>query len=254
MAYRAPELLFVPAHVLPLVHPGRSVVTIHDLGYVHYPTAHPAAQRLYLRYSTWWSAHAATHLLADSYATRQDLVNVCHVSPDKVSVVYLGVNPRFVPVTNQTELAAIQAKYRIVAPYMLYVGTIQPRKNLVRLIDAWAAAQLTGVQLVLAGKPGWLTGEIEARAATRGVGHAIHFTGYVDDTDLPALITGARAFLLPSLYEGFGLPALEAMACGTPVLASAVSSLPEVVGDAGLLVDPARCGCHRAWSHRSQSE
>ncbi|MBA3944727.1 MAG: glycosyltransferase family 4 protein [Herpetosiphonaceae bacterium] len=238
MLYRAPDVLFVPAHVLPLVHPRRSVVTIHDLGYMHYPTAHPAAQRLYLRYSTWWSAQFATHLLADSEATKRDLLHFCHSQPDKVSVVYLGVSPRFMPVVDAKHLSTVTAKYGVVSPYLLYVGTIQPRKNLVRLIDACAMAHLDGVQLVLAGKRGWLTQEIEARASSLGITHQVHFTGYVADDDLPALISGARGFLLPSLYEGFGLPALEAMACGTPVLASVVSSLPEVIGDAGILVDP----------------
>lgn len=232
----APDVLFIPAHVLPLVHPVRSVVTIHDLGYLHYPAAHPTWQRIYLRLSTMWSARQASHLIADSQATQRDLVRYCRVAPNKISVIYLGVSPRFVPVTAAAAQAAVAARYGLRSPFLLFIGTVQPRKNLVRLISAFAQARLANVQLVIAGKRGWLTEEIERLAAAQGV--AVHFTGYVADADVPALISAARALLLPSLYEGFGLPALEAMACGTPVLAAHVSSLPEVVGDAGVLVDP----------------
>lgn len=231
-----PDVLFVPAHVLPLVHPRRSVVTIHDLGYEHEPAAHPLAQRLYLRYSTRWNARQATAVLANSEATKRNIVRFCGVPAEKITVVYLGVSPRFAPVTDEARLRAVAARYEVRRPYLLFVGTVQPRKNLGRLLAAFEQARLAGVQLVLAGKRGWLSADIEATIARLGA--AVRWAGYVADDDLPALISGARALVLPSLYEGFGLPALEALACGTPVVAAAVASLPEVVGDAGLLVDP----------------
>lgn len=243
MALHAPDLLFVPAHVLPIWSPPRAVVTIHDLGYLHYPAAHPLSRRLYLRLSTRWNAWRATRILADSEATRRDIVTYCQVPATKIDVAYLGVSPRFVPVEDQTRLRSTAARYGIDGPYLLYVGTIQPRKNLLRLIDAWAAyvasVPSAPVTLVIAGKRGWLTEQIERRAAERGIVDRVRFTGYVADDDLPALLSGALAFLLPSLYEGFGLPVLEAQACGTPVLTSTTSSLPEVAGDAAVLVDPA---------------
>ena len=239
-----PDVLFIPAHVLPLGAPlqrrTRTVVTIHDLGYLHFPEAHTRAQRLQLRLSTLWSARAATHLIAISAATRDDLVRFTGIQADKVSVVHHGVSPRFRPVDDLERLAAVRARYGISAPYVCYVGTIQPRKNLLRLIEAFAqgAREQTPVQLVIAGKRGWLSDAIERRAAELGITEWVRFIGYVDDDDLPALLSGALAFTFPSLYEGFGMPVLEAMACGTPVLTSTTSSLPEVAGDAALLVPP----------------
>lgn len=245
MAWRAPDVLFVPAHVLPVWSPRRSVVTIHDLGYLHYPAAHPLSRRLYLRLSTRWNAWRATHIIADSEATQRDIVKYCQVPQEKVTVAYLGVDKRFTPIHAPSELDEVLQRYRIAAPYLLYVGTIQPRKNLIRLIEAWAmylkSAQARNSQrplLVIAGKRGWLTEQIERRADELGIAEQVHFTGYVAGADLPALLSGALGFLLPSLYEGFGLPILEAQACGVPVLTSTASSLPEVAGDAAIFVDP----------------
>ncbi len=242
MLLRPPAVLFVPAHVLPLWSPHRAVATIHDLGYVHYPAAHPPAQRLYLRLSTLWNARRAIHIVADSEATKHDIAKYCRVPNSKISVVYLGVGGRFQPIEDPEVVQDVCERYGIQSPYLLYVGTIQPRKNLERLIEAWSRflKRRTGaaLSLVIAGKRGWMTGKIERRAHDLGIDEHVRFTGYVADADLPALIGGALAYLLPSLYEGFGLPVLEAQACGTPVLTSTASSLPEVAGDAALLVDP----------------
>lgn len=242
MLLRPPDLLFVPAHVLPLWSPRRSVVTIHDLGYLHFPEAHPSAQRLYLRVSTLWNARRASHVLAVSEATKRDIVVHCGVRPDKISVVYLGVGERFRPASDPERLGVVMDRYGIAQPYLLYVGTIQPRKNLLRLIEAWsrflAGRSESSPMLVIAGKQGWLTEAINRRVGELQVSDHVRFTGYIADEDLPALIGGALGYLLPSLYEGFGLPLLEAQACGTPVLTSRVSSLPEVAGDAAVYVDP----------------
>jgi glycosyltransferase involved in cell wall biosynthesis len=260
----APDTLFVPAHVLPLGAPVprrmRTVVTIHDLGYLHFPAAHTPAHRLYLRLSTLWSTRAATRLIAVSGATRDDLVRFAGACPDKITIVHHGLSERFRPVADASVVKDVQERYGARAPYFLYVGTVQPRKNLVRLIEAFARlgdrSRESGVggvipnsrlptpnpQLVIAGKRGWLTEAIERRAAELGVADRVVFTGYVADDDVPALLGGALAFVFPSLYEGFGMPILEAMACGAPVLASNTSSLPEVAGDAALLVDPTDTG------------
>jgi glycosyltransferase involved in cell wall biosynthesis len=241
----SPDVLFVPAHVIPLWHPPRSVVTIHDLGYLAFPEAHTPARRRELHLTTLWSALSARRIIAISHATRADLVRHYGISPAKIDVVHHGLSPQFRPQHDPAVLAATCARYGLGAPgsYLLYVGTVQPRKNLARLIDAFAQVvrQAPGgaaLRLVLAGKKGWLTEEIERRAAASGIADQVLFPGFVADDDLPALLSGALAFVFPSLYEGFGMPVLEAMACATPVLTSTTSALPEVAGDAALLVDP----------------
>ena len=142
-------------------------------------------------------------------------------------------------------IAAVCAKYGISGEYVLYVGTLQPRKNLIRLIEAFAALESRTLKLVIAGQKGWLYDRIFARARELDVEQRVIFPGYVAGADLPALLSGAQLFAFPSLYEGFGFPVLEAMACGVPVVCSNVSSLPEVAGDAALLVDPLDTG---AWT------
>lgn len=240
-----PDVLFIPAHVIPLAMPlarhTRPVVTIHDLGYLHFPEAHTAAQRLQLRLTTRWSARIARHIIAISEATRQDLTHLASVPSDKISVIPHGVSTRFTPIEDSARLQAVRERYGIRSDYILYLGTLQPRKNLPRLIEAFARALPAlprHTQLVLAGKKGWLAGPILERASQLGISERVHFTGYVEDRDLTALLSGASLFTLPSLYEGFGMPVLEAMACGVPVLCSQTSALPEVAGDAALLVDP----------------
>jgi glycosyltransferase involved in cell wall biosynthesis len=239
-----PDLLFVPSHVLPLIHPRCSVATVHDLGFHYYPEAHTLFQNLYLRWSTRHNARASALVLADSLATQRDLIHYYGLSAAKISVVYPGRDETLVPVTKPAELAAIRARYDLQQPYLLYVGTLHPRKNLVCLVQAYAqllsqpAGRATDPLLVLAGQKGWLYREISDEVRRLGLGERVRFTGFVPEQDLAALLSGALAFVFPSLYEGFGLPVLEAMACGTPVVCSQASSLPEVAGDAALLIDP----------------
>ena len=246
MLMHPPDVLFVPAHVLPLIHPRRSVVTVHDLGYLHYPEAHRVADRRYLDWSTRWNGRQATAVLADSRATKDDLVRAYGVNPGRVHVVYLGRDETFGPVRDVDQLARVREHYSVAGRYFLYVGTLQPRKNLARVIDAFArltgdptlAPTLSDVQLVLAGKRGWLYDDLFAQVTRLGLASRVVFPGYVEEADLPALLSGALALVFPSLYEGFGIPVLEAGACGVPVITSNTSSLPEVAGDAALLVDP----------------
>ena len=244
MLVHPPDVLYVPSHVLPIAHPQRSVVTVHDLGHRFYPEAHTPGQRRYLEWSTRYHVRAAAHLVADSEATRRDLVRLYGADEQRITVVHLGVDPTLRPVDEPAELARVRAKYGLASSYLLYVGTLQPRKNLVRLIDAFAEICCVGeglgrdLQLVLAGKKGWLYQEILERGRELGVEARVVFPGFVPAADLAALYSGARLFVMPSLYEGFCLPVLEAMACGTPVVCSSTSSLPEVAGDAALLFDP----------------
>ena len=239
MALRPPDLLFVPAHVLPIIHPRRSVVTIHDLGYLYHPQAHRLLDRLYLDLSTRYNARAATHLIADSSATKRDLIERHGTDPDKITVVYPGYDDTvFQPVRDEKAIGAVKARHGIAGDYILFVGTLQPRKNLIRLIEAYWKLEVGNWKLVIAGKKGWLYREIFQQVEKLGLEGKVVFTGYVPEGDLPALLSGARLFVFPSLYEGFGLPVLEALACGIPVVCSNVSSLPEVAGDAAILVDP----------------
>jgi glycosyltransferase involved in cell wall biosynthesis len=240
MASRPPDVLFVPAHVVPLVHP-HTVVTIHDLGYRAFPEAHPPLARRYLDWSTRWSATVARRVIVPSEATARDLSAAYGTPPGRIVVIPHGHHPRFRPLDTSAVDAGL-ARLGIARPYLLFVGTLQPRKNLSRVLAAFerlAAGGWSG-QLVLVGQRGWLSDPIFAAIARPdSPAHGrVHLTGYLDDEDVPIVYNGAEALVFPSLYEGFGLPALEAMACGTPVLTSDTTSLPEVVGDAALKVDP----------------
>ena len=242
MLLHPPDVLFVPAHVLPAVHPRASVVTVHDLGYLTYPEAHRAADRRYLDGSTRWNANRAAAVVADSEATKADLVRAYGAAEEKIHVVYLGRDESLKPVTNPLRLAAVRAKYDLAQRYLLYLGTLQPRKNLERVVQAFERLcdrpGMDDVQLVLAGKQGWLYESLFDQVSRAGMGERVAFPGYIPDQELPALLSAATAFVFPSLYEGFGIPVLEAGACGVPVITSNTSSLPEVAGDAALLVDP----------------
>ncbi|NJP05571.1 MAG: glycosyltransferase family 4 protein [Chloroflexaceae bacterium] len=251
MYQHPPDILFVPAHVLPLYHPARSVVTLHDLGYLAFPEAHPPARRLELHLTTLWSARTARRIIAVSEATREALVHCYGIDRSAIAVVHHGLSPMFRPVQHPHTVRSILARCHCneqapLPPYLLFIGTVQPRKNLARLIDALALvvhrgdlpAPYENLHLIIVGKRGWLDEAIISRAAEQGIAERVCFAGYVADQDLPALLSAALAFVFPSLHEGFGMPVLEAMACGTPVLTSNTSSLPEVAGDAALLVNP----------------
>jgi glycosyltransferase involved in cell wall biosynthesis len=227
-----PDVTWVTAHTLPIFFPGKAIVTVHDLGYLHFPQAHPARQRLYLDLTTRFSARRADLIFADSAATRSDLTRWYGIPESKVHVVYPGVDAPSVG-----DMAAVRRRYNLPERYFLFLGTLQPRKNIARLAQAYAQFRQqypqAEIALVLAGGRGWLYDE----SWTADIPGVIQ-TGYIDDADRGALYAGALAFVFPSLYEGFGFPVLEAMHCGTPVLCSATSSLPELVGDAALTVDP----------------
>jgi glycosyltransferase involved in cell wall biosynthesis len=238
MVRKPPDVLFVPAHVLPLIRPHISLVTIHDLGYLHFPRAHPWTQRLYLDLSTRWSARVATHIITVSEATKADLVSHYRTPLDKITVAHHGYDETLAPVRDPVRIEAAKARYAIAGDYFFYLGTLQPRKNLARVIDAFASVE-SKANLILAGKRGWLYDDLFDQVRRLGLEKRVLFPGYVHEEDKAALLSGALAFVFPSLYEGFGLPVLEAQACGCPVITSTSSSLPEVTKkDAALWVDP----------------
>jgi len=228
--------------VLPPTRRGtRTLLTVHDLSFVRAPEAASPALRRYLNGVVPRSVQRADHVLADSQATKDDLVALYGTSPDKITVLLSGVNARFRRIEDQAALDSVRRKYQIdTKPYFLAVGTIQPRKNYERLIQAlpMLPEAQRDVQLVIVGGRGWLEEPIYATVRELGLQDRVKFLGFADDSDLPALYSGAICLAFPSLYEGFGLPLLEAMACGTPTLSANVSSLVEVAGDASVFVDP----------------
>jgi glycosyltransferase involved in cell wall biosynthesis len=241
------DLLFVPSHTLPLIRkPGlKTVLTVHDLGSEYLPQTHQIKQRLYLKLMTHYQLRSATHLIAVSKATKNDIILKVGIKADKISVVYEGFNPSLQVDTKVDIESYLKKAFDIdIFDYFLFVGTIQPRKNLERLIKAYAqylhspTSSKKIKKLILAGSKGWLSDEIYALPKSLGIEANITFLGYVTDADLAYLYHGAAAFTFPSLFEGFGLPILEAFACKCPVLTSNTSSMPEVAGDAAILVDP----------------
>jgi glycosyltransferase involved in cell wall biosynthesis len=185
---------------------------------------------------------AADAIIVDSECTMRDAVRLCGVRPERLRVVFPGVRSLFQPVRDPGRLAEVRARYALAGRFILSVGTIEPRKNLPTLFEALKHLSLGEVKLVVVGLRGWYSHKIFARLKGLGVDERVMFTGFVPDEDLPALYSLAEAFAYPSLYEGFGLPALEAMACGTPVVCSDSSSLPEVVGDSAIMVAPRDVG------------
>ena len=235
-----PDVLHSFLNVAPLAAPVRHVVTVHDLSFLRVPEAHPARRRWYLHAATRLSVRRAAGVLADSEATKADLIEAFGVKPDKVTVVYPGVDPAFHPRPDGA-LAEFRATHAVRRPFVLFVGTIEPRKNVDTLVRAYARVRRDGAfdgELVIAGGAGWDAGATVRAIAESGFAGDIRQLGYVNQTELPFWYTAANLVVYPSSYEGFGIPVLEAMASGTPVITSDRSSLPEVVGGAGLTVDP----------------
>jgi glycosyltransferase involved in cell wall biosynthesis len=234
------DLFHSPDFTLPPLRDARGVVTVHDLSFLRLPECADPGLRAYLSRAVPRGVERAVRVLADSENTRKDLIELLNVAPDKISVVPAGVETRFRPVRDTVKLTDVRARYTLPQWFILAVGTIEPRKNLSRLISAYGQLRRqTGLPhaLVIAGQKGWLYQGIFAQVVKEGLTDHVHFIGFVADEDLPALYTLADLLAFPSLYEGFGLPPLEAMACGTPVVSSNSSSLPEAVGAAALTVN-----------------
>ncbi|MBI3952838.1 MAG: glycosyltransferase family 4 protein [Candidatus Doudnabacteria bacterium] len=235
------DVLSILASALPIQHPKNSVVTVHDIAFEFFPEAFTWFMRNYQIWSSRYAVRCAVKIVTPSESTRQDLIKHYKADPNKVVVIPLAADRSFMPIPYD-RVQPMLDKFRLVyKKYILFVGTLQPRKNIIRLIDAFIKLKKENrieEKLVLTGGKGWLWEPIMKKISEAGLSGDVVHLGYVDNNDLPALYNGAVLLTLPALYEGFGLPPLEAMQCGTPVVVSNISSLPEVVGDAGKLVDP----------------
>jgi glycosyltransferase involved in cell wall biosynthesis len=247
-----PDVFFSPSHYAPRFSLVPTVITIFDLSYIHFPKLFRKSDLYQLKNWTAYSVKKAKAILTISQSSKNDIVKYYKIDPKKVFVTYPGYDKEFFkPVKDQEKINNVKKKYKIEGDYVFYLGTIQPRKNLVRLVQAFSllvhSSQFTDkrkntvnrqpstVNLVIAGKKGWLYEEFFEKIKGR---EDIIYADYVEKDDLPALYSSAACFVNVSLWEGFGIPVLEAMACGCPVVVSYTSSLPEVVGNAGILVDP----------------
>jgi len=231
-----PDVFFTPGHYAPRFCPCPSVITVFDLSYIYFPQLFKKSDLHQLKSWTSYSVEKAQAVLTISESSKNDIVKYYKKDPEKVFVTYPGYDKNlFKPIKNSKKIRDVRKKYNIRGDYIFFLGTIQPRKNLVRLLEAIEDLSIT---LVISGKKGWLYNDFFNKIEDPKVRDKVILTDYVQDEVLPVLFSGARAFVLPSLWEGFGIPVLEAMACGCPVIISNRSSLPEVVGDAGVLINP----------------
>lgn len=230
-------------YTAPPLAPCPVVATIHDLAFEHLPETFNRRSWMQLRFTVRRTARRAAQIITVSEYSRQDISKTYGIAPERITVTPEAAPSHFSPITNDTELKNVRKTYGVARDYILSLCSLQPRKNLVRLIEAYSGwrqshPEIAFPQLVLAGKRGWLDNEVFRVAAQSPVAKDILFTGYVAEKDLPALYSGSVCFVYPSYFEGFGLPVLEAMQCGAPVIAGNKTSLPEIVGEAGVLVDP----------------
>ena len=234
------HLLHSPDFIAPHGGPWRSIITIHDLTFLRYPKFLTPKSRHYYNHQIHSSVKRADAILADSNATRSDILELLGVHPEKVTTVHLAADERFHP---QSEKVVISTHDRLNLPrhYLLFVGTFEPRKNIRSLLHAYAdllSQHSITPPLLLVGKPGWLFDDTDRLLDELGIRDSVLYRSDISPQDLPAIYTGALALILPSHYEGFGLPVLEAMSCGTPTIISDRASLPEIAGDAAIKCDP----------------
>lgn len=240
---KKPHVFFSPSHYAPRISPVPTVVSVMDLSYLHFPELFNKSDLMQLKNWTKYSVKNAKKILTISRSSMSDIIEEYGVPKERVAVTYPGIKSVVSITPHIYAMQELTQKYKIPEKYVLYVGTLQPRKNVTRLIEAFAKLSKsekipTNVGLVLVGKKGWMYDEILSAPEKFGVSRKVHFVDFVTNEDLMLLYQHAEVFVLPSLYEGFGLPVLEAMKYDCPVITSNVSSLPEVGGDAALYVDP----------------
>ena len=235
-----PDIAHFTNGMMPIGSPVATVVTVHDMSLRLYPKCHPVRRVLLNRPLMGVAIQQASAIVTVSNSARRDLLRLHGVPADRVAVVHEAASPAFRPIEDRELLDSMRSRYGLPRHFMLYVGTIEPRKNLTRLMTAFAEARKAGIaqELVCVGPYGWSSGDLAGHIEALGIKSAVHFTGYLPFEDLPAIYNLADFFAFPSLYEGFGLPVVEAMACGIAVLTSNTSSLGEIAGDAAETIDP----------------
>ncbi|UHA71648.1 glycosyltransferase family 4 protein [Paenibacillus sp. 481] len=232
--YHGTNFTYVP------INKGRKIVSIHDLAFMKYPET--TSDKIYKHHMSWvpYCANNADHIITISEATKRDIVELLSVAPEKVTVTPLAATDEFQPIA-RNDYVDVLKKYHLPDNYILFVGTIEARKNLTTLLQAYhslVSNHQSDIKLVIVGAKGWKTSSLYQYIETHRLEDKVVFTGYVSDEDLPFIYNGATLFAMPSWYEGFGLPLVEAMKCGVPVIGSNTSSIPEVIGPDGLLCDP----------------
>jgi glycosyltransferase involved in cell wall biosynthesis len=232
------DLFHFTANIAPIGFGRPYVVTVHDVTTRSAPETHPPRRRAYYRAALGISARNARRVITVSETSARDIVTMLGVPRERIDAIPLAPAEQFRPVGDVTSLDRIRARYGLEEQFLLYVGNIEPRKNLARLLEAYARSASARVPLVLVGNLAWLTRSLMARVNKLGLADRVRLLGYVPDAELPALYSAASAFVYPSLYEGFGLPVIEAMACGTPVVTSTAPALLELADGAARLVDP----------------
>lgn len=243
-----PDVFFSPSHYVPRMCPIPSVVTIFDLSFIKYPSLFEQKDLFILKNGTSFSVKQAEYIITISEFSKKEIMNYYHVDGDKISVTYPGYDKlRFNKEVNQekSRLKKIRDKYGIRSPYLLFIGTLQPRKNLIKLLEVFKMLlkENKNLQLVVAGminegRGGWMQSAFFAKIKELNLQNNLLITGYIPDDEVPYLMCNAKVLVLPSIYEGFGIPVVEAFACGCPVVSSNSSSLKEIVSDAGMLVEP----------------
>ena len=223
-----------------------SVVTFHDMTFFLYPQLHTRARRLFFPPMMKLSAKQADEIVTVSESTRRDVIRLLGVDPDKVSATQLGVDASFRVIDDLQAKKVIVTKYDLPEEFILYLGTIEPRKNLPLLMRAYRLLVDSGtrLKLILVGKYGWMYQEVFNLVSELNLEDMVRFTGYIPQDELPLVYNLASLFVYPTIYEGFGIPVLEAMACGVPVISSDIASLPEIVGEAGILVPAGDLGAY----------
>jgi glycosyltransferase involved in cell wall biosynthesis len=239
---QALDLLHAMAFAIPLAAACPTVVTVHDLSFIRFPRAFRRPNRVYLSTLTRLSIQRAERVIVGAESTRRDVIELCAARPERVVTVPYGVSETFAP-ASAAAVAEFRQRKDLPDDFILFLGTLEPRKNIGLLVEAYRTvrdrwSRRAVPKLVIAGGKGWFYENLFARVTELGLTEDVLFTGYVPNDELPWWYRAATLFVFPSLFEGFGLPVLEAMACGTPTITSNVSSLPEVAGDAAILVDP----------------
>jgi len=232
MIFSWPDVLFVPSHAMPLFHPGKTVITLHDIGFLKFPAAYKPLARLYHRFSSWFASRFAWKIITPSEFTKKEIIEIYKIKSEKIFVTHLAPSLDF---------SKDSVSDGILKPYFLFVGRVEEKKNilgLLRAFEIFSENREIKYNLVFVGMPGFGFEKLEEKIKNSNVKERIKITGFIKDEELPALYRNAEAFVLPSFYEGFGIPVLEAFSCGAPVICANTSSLPEIVGKGAILVDP----------------